>query len=257
MTARIRKPGEFCWINILTPDPVGAKAFFSEVLGWTYDDIPGMGNLIKVGESLIGGLFDLDAPQTPAGTLPGIGVMVKVENVDAMSARIVELGGTTRPPFDIGDRGRMADCTDPNGAAIDLWQPNAQPGTDVDPTLHGAPSWFETMTTDATRATQFYAALFGWTPEIMPMPGFDYTTFKLGGEPIAGMMQITPDMGPMPPHWGVYFTVDDVDATERNASERGGTIFMPSNDIEGVGRMCGIISPQGVMFYVIRYLPMD
>ena len=36
------------------------------------------------------------------------------------------------------------------------------------------------MTTDVDRATKFYSELFGWTPEAMPMPGFDYTTFKRG-----------------------------------------------------------------------------
>ena len=64
-------------------------------------------------------------------------------------------------------------------------------GTDVDRTRHGAPSWFETLTTDVDRATEFYSGLFGWTPEVMPMPGAAYTTFKLGDRHVAGMMPIT------------------------------------------------------------------
>ena len=74
------------------------------------------------------------------------------------------------------------------------------------------------MTTDVDRASKFYAALFGWTPEAMPMPGFDYTTFKLGDAYVAGMMPITPEMGTMRPHWGTYFTVNDAD----DDHERGG-----------------------------------
>jgi predicted enzyme related to lactoylglutathione lyase len=37
-----RQPGEFCWRNTLTPEPAQARAFFSELLGWTYADA-GMG----------------------------------------------------------------------------------------------------------------------------------------------------------------------------------------------------------------------
>ena len=36
MTARIRSTGEFCWINILTPDLQAAQGFFRQLLGWTY-----------------------------------------------------------------------------------------------------------------------------------------------------------------------------------------------------------------------------
>ena len=73
-----------------------------------------------------------------------------------------------------------------------MWESKKLLGTDVDSTLHGAPSWFETMTTDVDRATTFYCGLFGWTSEVTPMPGSNYTTFKHGTTPVAGMMAITP-----------------------------------------------------------------
>ena len=85
------------------------------------------------------------------------------------------------------------------------------------------------------------------------MPEFVYTTFKLGDAYVAGMMPILPDMGEMRPHWGTYFTVDDVDKTTSEAAKLGATVCMPLKDIPGVGRMSGITSPQGVNFYVITY----
>ncbi len=127
-------------------------------------------------------------------------------------------------------------------------------GTDVDSALHGAPCWFETLTTDVDRATGFYAGLFGWTPEVMPMPGYEYTTFKLDDAYVAGLMQIAPEMGTMQPHWGTYFTVKDVDETAREAVELGARLCVPVRDLPGVGRFCGITSPQGVTFYAIKYL---
>jgi predicted enzyme related to lactoylglutathione lyase len=253
MTTGLRRIGDFCWINMLTAQPDAACAFFTEVLGWSYGEIPGMGYSIKVQGQDIGGLFDLEGPGTPPGTPPMIGVMVKVESADATAARVRELGGTALDPFDVGPAGRMAVCHDPNGAQFDVWQPNQSAGTSVDTSLHGAPSWFETLTSDVARGTAFYTALFGWTVDPLPMSGFVYQEFKLEGTPIAGMMQITPEMGDAKPLWAPYFTVTNADEAAKQAVAAGGSICIPVQDIPNVGRFCGIQSPQKVMFHVIEY----
>jgi len=250
---RTRKTGEICWTNMLTPQPAAARDFFGKVLGWTYAEIPGMGHLAQVAGCDVGGLFDLEGPKTPPGTPPQIGVLVKVESADATCAKITSLGGHAKPAFDIMDQGRIASCTDPQGARFHVWQPKTFLGTDVDSALHGAPSWFELMTTDVDRAAKFYAELFGWTPEVMPMPGATYTTFKHGAAPVAGMMRITPQMGDLQPHWATYFTVKDADETAREAVKLGGNLCMTMKDVPGVCRFCRITSPQGVTFGVVQY----
>ncbi|MEO8194911.1 MAG: VOC family protein [Gemmatimonadales bacterium] len=253
MTTGVRKTGDFCWINILTPDPAAAREFFGKLLDWKFSDLDGMGDLIEAGGGDIGAMFDLNGPNSPPGLPPVIGVMVKVDNADEMVERVNSLGGKAKPAFDIMENGRMGECEDPTGAKFDLWQPKKQAAATADTTRHGATSWFEELTTDVGRATKFYAELFGWTPEVMHMPGMDYTTFKLGDTMIAGMMPVTADMGKVPPHWGTYFTVDDPDEAARKVEELGGTVFVPPTDIPDVGRFCGIQSPQGVRFYVIKY----
>ena len=46
-----------------------------------------------------------------------------------------------------------------------------------------------------------------------------YTEFKLGGESIAGCMPMPPMIpAQVPPHWLVYFAVDDTDATVAQAN---------------------------------------
>jgi len=253
MTTGIRKTGEICWINMLTPQPAAAREFFGELLGWTYAEIPGMGHRVQVGGRDIGGLFDLEGPNAPPGTSPHIGVLVRVDSADATCKNVTSLGGEARPAFDIMDQGRIAACTDPNGAGFVVWEPKKFLGTDADSNDHGAPSWFEMMTTDVTHAAKFYSELFGWKPEVRPMPGFEYTTFKHGTEYVAGMMQITPRMGKQRPHWGTYFTVRDAGQTAQEAVVLGANLCVPVQDIPGIGRLCGITSPQGVTFYVIKY----
>lgn len=250
-----RPNNDFCWINVLSPDPAAARDFFAKLLRWEYVEIPGIGHRIQVGGHDLGGLWDLNSPNTPPGTPPGIGVMIRVADADATSARATALGGTGKPAFDVMDQGRMAELVDPNGAMIDVWQANKSLGITADSTRHGVPSWIESLTSDVPRAVAFYRELFGWQDSAMPMPDFEYTVFTRGDAPVAGMMAITPEMGSFPPHWGVYCTVDDVDAAAAHTTELGGTITMPLMDIPEIGRMVGIASPQGVMLYLITYLP--
>src|SRR5665213_1072562 len=242
MTTGTRKAGEFCWINMLTPQPALACEFFGKLLGWSFFEMPGMGFGVKVAGRDIGGIFDTVSPRTPSGTRPFIGVMVKVENAGATAALVRSLGGRADEPFDIGPVGRMAVCHDPNGAQFDLWQPGTMQGTEVDSALPGAPTWFETLTNDVGRAKQFYESLFGWTGESMSAPGYEYVTFKRGGDSLAGMMRITPAMADakLEPHWSVYFTVTDVETAAREAAKLGAVICVPPAEIPGVGSFAGI-----------------
>lgn len=240
-----RKPGEFCWINMLTPSPEEAKVFYSAVLGWTYGEIPGMGWSILANGGAVGGLFDVKGP---AGTThaPQLGVMVKVESADATAAKFRASGGQAMDPFDIGPNGRMAVCHDPNGAQIDLWQPLGKPGMEVEGTTPGAPTWFENEATDPARAAKFYTEVFGWTPQPM---GPDYTVFKLGNASIGGMEKLNEGT----PRWATYIAVADADRAFSEAVKRGATVRSPLHDVPGVGRSASFISPQGVPFAVLQY----
>jgi uncharacterized protein len=253
MPTRVRAAGEFCWTNMLTPQPEAAKAFFGGLFGWTFKDMAGLGYVVRLDGRDIGGLFDLHGINTPKDARPGFGVMVKVDDADGAAAWLTALGGTHKEPFDIFTQGRMAVCHDPNGAEFDLWQPRKMAGFDVDARQHGAPTWFETLTSDTTRAIAFYEKMFGWTAKTSTMPGgIDYTVFSHEGRDVAGLMAI-PEGMQFPPHWGVYFAVADIAASVATATTLGGTTCVPIRDIPGVGRFAGLISPQGVMFYVLQY----
>ncbi len=255
MTTGTRRVHDFCWINLMTPEASKAKAFFGRLFGWTYGAMPGVagGHLIEVEGRHAGALMDLAVSSLPPGTPAVIGVMVKVDDADATREKVIALGGRAEPAYDALENGRMAMCSDPNGAGFAIWQPKKEQGADADSHAHGAPSWFETITSDSARAAAFYSALFGWTAEAQPMPGMTYTRFKLGSVPIAGAMPILPHMGNPPPHWGTYFAVDDAAVTARLGVELGATLCVPVTDIPGVGRFAMLQSPQGVPFHVIQY----
>ena len=117
-------------------------------------------------------------------------------------------------------------------------------------------SWCELMTTDVAAAKAFYSSLFGWTLEDMEMPGMTYTVLKVGDRPVGGLMHMPPEAGGMPPAWGTYVTVDDVDATARRVVELGGRMLVEPRDIPEVGRFCVIQDPQGAVISAITYVAM-
>lgn len=117
----------------------------------------------------------------------------------------------------------------------------------------GAFSWSELMTSDPAAAAKFYAALFGWTVKDMDMGTGPYLVANVGETSVAGIMGMPPGAGPMPPAWGCYVTVDDVDATLAKAASLGGRTVMPPMDVPGVGRMAVLQDPQGAVLSVIKY----
>jgi hypothetical protein len=86
------------------------------------------------------------------------------------------------------------------------------------------------------------------------MEEMDYIVAKSNGREIAGMMTIPPEAEGTPPNWGLYVTVDDVDATVRKVEELGGKICVPPRDIPEVGRFCVIQDPQGAFISAITYV---
>ena len=119
---------------------------------------------------------------------------------------------------------------------------------------HGSFSWSELMTTDVEAALKFYTRLFGWATEEYPMEDGSYTLVKVNGKEVGGIMGMPPDAEEMPPMWGLYVTVNDVDATARMAEELGGTILLSPTDIPNVGRFCVIQDPQGAVISAITYV---
>jgi len=114
-------------------------------------------------------------------------------------------------------------------------------------------SWNELMTSDVEKAKAFYGALFDWTMVDMPMNDEHYTMAQKGEEKVAGMMAMPEEYKGVPPHWGAYVTVEDVDASAKKVTELGGTVVVPPTDIPGVGRFCLFQDPQGATLSVISY----
>ncbi|NOY74007.1 MAG: VOC family protein [Gammaproteobacteria bacterium] len=118
---------------------------------------------------------------------------------------------------------------------------------------HGAFSWNELLTTDVAAAKVFYGGLLGWSLNEIDVDGLAYTMAKANDTEVAGIMAIPEEAKGMPPTWGGYITVDDVDAAVARAEQLGGKVLCPPRDCSGVGRFSVIQDPQGAMVSLITY----
>jgi uncharacterized protein len=242
------------WVDLQTTDVDSAKAFYSTVFGWTYDDMPmeqgGVYSLARLGGELVAAI----APQNPAlaatGAPPAWNTYIAVSDVDTATARVVPAGGIVgMEPFDIeGGAGRMSFVLDPSGAAVGLWQA----GTHIGATLvnePGALTWNELTSADLDRAVGFYEEVVGVAARRMPMGDGEYTMLYVGEAMVGGAT--APQAQGIPNHWHVWFAVADTDASVASAADAGGTVRMAPFDIP-VGRVATLSDPQGAVFSIIR-----
>lgn len=118
---------------------------------------------------------------------------------------------------------------------------------------NGAFSWTELLTNDVAGARQFYGQLLGWEFNDMPTKDGTYTVISAGGQKIGGIMHTPPGAEGMPPTWGSYITVTDVDGRAAAVKKLGGKIIVPPTDIPSVGRFCVIQDPHGATISLITY----
>jgi predicted enzyme related to lactoylglutathione lyase len=246
-------PGRFCWVELATSDQPAAKVFYGGLFGWEPRDQP-MGpnefyTLMEKSGRDAAAAYTLRPDQK--GVPPHWLLYVAVERADAAAARAKDLGASVlAPPFDVMDSGRMAVLQDPTGAVFAVWEARRHPGLGVveEP---GAFCWAELLTRDTSKAQSFYEALFGWAT------GGDarYTEWKSGDRSIGGMMEIQKDWGDVPPHWLVYFQVENVDRSIEKAKALGATLTMGPQDMPEVGRFAMLRDPQGAAFYVFQPAP--
>jgi predicted enzyme related to lactoylglutathione lyase len=247
--------GIFSWIDLTTTDIAAAHAFYSALFGWQVDETP-------IGDS--GGFytnFRLDGytvagggqmqPEMMAAGAPSVWVSyVNHSDIDAVAARAEAAGGVVfLPPMDVLDVGRMALIQDPTGAAFGVWQPRTHIGAQV-VNQPNSFVWNELQTGDRERARAFYQSVFGWTDRL---DDTGYVTWHDGDRVHCGAIQMDPSWGEVPPHWLVYFLVDDVDAAAERAVELGGTLHHGPSAAGDLGRLAVLSDPQGALFAVIKF----
>jgi uncharacterized protein len=115
----------------------------------------------------------------------------------------------------------------------------------------GVPCWFELASTDPEKSFSFYNSLFGWNRTDMDMGAMGTYSFLLNENGCVGAfcnMQEDQKAQGVPSYWGVYFAVNDCDASTTRVTELGGAVLMPPMDVSEHGRMSVVGDPTGAVF---------
>ena len=238
-------PGTFCWAELATGDAGAAKAFYGDLLGWTYDDQP-------VGEGIVYSTAVRDGHQVAAlfesaQGLPRWSSFVAVASAGAVTDAARAAGATVvAEPYDVFDAGRMAVVADPTGAEVSLWQAGTHAGAAL-VNGPGALAWNDLLTADVAGACAFYAQVLGWG--LTPVPGApgDRHSISVDGHPNGGIAEAPPGA---PAAWLPFFGVEDVEAAAERTTAGGGTVLAGPIPVPS-GRFLLLADPQGATFGAI------
>lgn len=252
------KQGTFSWVDLATKDPLVTKAFYEKLFSWTFEEVPAGDSVYYMGRykgKTVAALYQLDKQKQSEGIPSHWASYVTVDSCDETAKNWTEAGGEIfGEPFDVMGAGRMAVLRDPTGAVVNIWQPMESFGAEI---VNEANCfcWNELSTRDLPKAKEFYTKIFGWEYEVEETEG--YTMIKNKDHMNGGMMDMqgnVPDE--VPPHWLVYFTVEDLDATRTLTLEAGGNLLTDVIPV-GAGKFMVMTDPAGAAFAAIQMPQLD
>ena len=242
-------PGSFCTAVLRTRNLERSAAFYSALVGWTAQELPGTPGhrLLKFGGKTVASLQqiaeegDLWVPH------------VSVESVERTTADALTLGATLVDMANVPGLARLATVRDPEGALFGLWQPAQHQGAQIMEDV-GSLWWIEVLSNDVAGAREFYGRLFGWASVDTSFEPFAaYTVFKRGDVQEGGILPIGRDWE-VSPTWNSIFAVADCNAVLERAKALGGSVIFV-HTVPKHGRIGSLRDPGGAVFVMRGPVP--
>ena len=240
------------WVDLNTTDPAAAREFYGQLFGWQFDTNAEFHyvTVTKNGKQVCG-INDMPVTEQP----PSWFTYFATDDAQKLGELVTANGGAIAlGPMQVGAQGTMLLWLDTTGAIAGAWQAGAMSGAQLVGET-GALVWNELNTRELDDAVAFYTAILPVTAHDASDGDFHYQTLQVQGRDVAGMWQMRADVPPdTPPHWAVYFGVDDTDAAVGAATALGATVTSSAKD-SPYGRFAELADPQGAAFHVIQPTP--
>ncbi|RKR15579.1 VOC family protein [Arthrobacter oryzae] len=250
--------GELCWTDLQTSDVGAAKAFYAEVFGWRYEDLPTPDGRSYAKAYLGGDLVTVIAPQTAEQESSGDpgrwNVYFAVDDAGDLAAELAHSSGRLDfGPEQVGDTGIMVFFAPPGGGTTGAWQAGTHFGAARDQEA-GALAWAELLTPDPQAAVGFFQHILGHDVTEYPQDdGGTYTTLMVNGAEVAGIARVPGDaQDTLQPGWQVYFGVSDVAAAVQAAVAVGGVVLIEPEEAGEAGSIATLQDPQGGVFNLLE-----
>lgn len=248
-------PGKVVWRDLLTTDLPAAQRFYGELFGWEFTAGGPDGYVLATLDGRpVAGLASADEVEGGVNVSQWISSVSSLD-VDAAADRAEVLGATIhRTPRDVGERGRVAVLSDPQGALFALvLTPGGDP-PDREPALNEW-LWTELWTRDVEAATRFYGEILGYRRTTLDNEVLSkgYVAFERAGAPRAGLLEYQAEG--VRPNWLPYVRVSDAREAARRAETLGGRVLIPPSDELRDGTVALIADPSGGAVAVQEWNP--
>ena len=222
-TKGVYHPGKFIWFELLTENADAVHLFYSELFGWTMAEdaeYPHYTTIIHNGTA-IGGILAVTGEDASAIESRWI-CSVSVGDVDAAAVKVPQLGGKVLyGPVDSGERGRLAQVADSQGANLILLR-TLQGDPQKPSTAPGNPVWADLFTRNYAASTSFYSALLGYKV-VNSKEDTDHFYFAMGDKIRAGLVVVSWE--DLESTWLPYIGVSDLREAVLKAMDLGGTLL--------------------------------
>jgi uncharacterized protein len=249
--------GKVVWNDLVTQDLDGARRFYGELFGWTFEQTTAPGGqpylLARSGRIFVAGLVAVSSPSKDvvlSRWLP----YVSVRDVDASVAKATAGGARVLAGAADVSLGRVAVIQDKEGAVLGLARSHIGDPDDTTTTPRpGRVVWTELLANDPASASQFYQTVIGVTAHTIERHGGPYMLLSEQGIDRAGILKNPSDDAA--PVWLTYFGVDDPVSAAARVEALGGTVILPPSPQLRDGTMAVVIDPTGALFALQKVSP--
>lgn len=239
--------GKFVWHDLVTDDVSSAKAFYSGLLGWSFEEEDGYTTIYNRGK-LIGGMMEVSSKSgstAEAVWLPSVSVSNVDSAIDYVSSK---KGKVLKGPLDMKERGKGALISDPHGAQLVLLHAKGGDPVDTTPQM-GDWLWNELWTHKPKESYEFYRKLGQYDASTQKD---NYQILSHKGKWRAGLRHVMKD--DLKVRWVPVVRVVDPKMITDKVEKLGGKVLMEAHPSFLDGTVALISDNTGALVIVQRWI---
>jgi hypothetical protein len=241
--------GKIVWNDLVTEDLEGARRFYGELFGWTFDRTTGADGqpylLARSGRIYVAGMVQVHS--NPPNTIESRWLpYISVSDVDASVGKATAAGATVAVAARNLRMGRVAVIVDRESAVIGFARSSVgDPDDATTAPAAGRVVWTELLANDPVAATQFYTHVVGYVAHKVERPSGPYTILSYDEHERAGILKNPSNQAV--PVWLTFFGVDDPAVAAKRVEALGGRVILwPSAQLRQ-GTMALVTDPTGAL----------
>ncbi len=243
-------PGKFVWHDLVTSDVATTKAFYGQLLNWTFEQ-RGRYTIVRLNDKNIGGILDIQPKSSERHAARWISFL-SVADVDQATAVVLANGGIIhKGPENIGDRGRVALVSDSHGAQLSLIHTKMGDPKDG-PIAEGSWLWHELWTNNPSDSADFYKQLAGYS---IVEELDSYWVLQADDKWRAGIRELYNNA--LEQRWVPVIKVNDVKAVSTMAKQLGGKVLIEPDNPDYPDQIALLADPSGALFMIQEWSGMD